>query len=320
MPASSGLKGQRKVSLHLEIAELDIAVEPILAEQEVTLTSDNPQVVVARDYNNSIIGLAAGEAVITATDMSGRITASMKVTVNPAEYTVNLSTTEMRFDDELKPINKNLPVVTVCPQVGLGLSNYEDASVISSHLTSGYELSDTGIEPEEYMAKLAGAGLSGYGYNGYVTTSITFCDVSPYWVSSDESVAKVYPILRDWQDYYHCAIKYAPYATTVAIIPQGSGTATITYNPNDGPGMTATCEIVVGSNSGVEIVDSREEMNITTVGNRILVTNPNGVEIAVYNTIGIPVARGDLQQFATPVLPSGIYIVATSEGVTKVAI
>lgn len=304
---------------HLEIAELDIAVEPVLAEQKVTLTSDNPQVVALR-YNNSIIGLAAGEAVVTATDMSGRITASMKVVVNPAEYTVNLSTTEMRFDDELKPLDENLPVVTVCPQVGLELQNSNDVSVISSHTTSGYELSVTGTEPEEYMAKLAAAGFHGYGYNGYITTSSTFCDVSPYWVSSDESVAKVYPILRDYQDYYHYAIKYAPYATTVAIIPQGSGTATITYNPNDGSDVTATCKIAVGTNTGAEIVDSRDELIITTVGNRILVTNPNGVEIAVYNTAGTPVARGDSQQFSTPGLPSGIYIVATSEGATKVAI
>lgn len=306
---------------HLEIAKIETSVEPALADQTVVLSSDNPGIVQV-NYNGDIIGLAAGEATITATDASGNVTASMKVTVNPCgEYAVNLSASEMRFDSDLNNITGEQPYASVCTKPGLPLHSSMDESEIGSNLKYGYSLSVLGTEPAEYGEKLA-AAASAYFFPGYseVGFSATIGEVPRYWSISDESVAQIYPIITNFYDYYHGTIYYAPYAKEIAVIPVGKGSATITYDPEDGSGVTATCLISVGSTVGLDDTGAEAGITIATRGGRILATNPSRKEIAVYTASGTLVARGDSESFATPALTPGIYLVATPEGTTKVAL
>lgn len=305
---------------HLEILDLGVTVIPDLANPFYNITSDNTDVVGVKEYSDEIIGLTAGEATVTVTHKSGAVSASTKVTVNPADYTINLSANRIEFDSELKPLTEGIEAVNVCPVAGILGNNSYGSSQISSNVTTGYKLYLAGTDPEDVALKLVESGsfLSKKGYSGCLS-HYTFCDVSPYWSISDDKVAQLLPILDQWEDYY-MGLSYYPYAMNVAILPKGQGKATITYNPDDSSGITATCEIVVGQEAGVEIVDSEAGLTVTTDGNRILAVNPDRKEIAVYNTAGTLVARGDSQQFATPVLPSGIYIVTTADSTTKVAL
>ncbi len=307
---------------HLEIMKIETTVEPALASQSVQLTSDNPRIVDV-NYKGNIIGLAAGEATITATNAAGNITATTKVTVNPCgEYAVNLSATEMRFDSDLKNITgEPLPYASVCTKPGLPLQNASSSYEISDNIKSGYRLSVQSTEPAEYGEKLAAAASAGFfpGYN-QVGFSETIVDVPRYWSISDESVARIYPIIQNYLDYYHYTIYYAPYAKEIAVIPLGPGSAIITYDPEDGSGLTATCEITVSPTVGIGNIDTEAGITITTSGSRILATNPSRKEIAVYTADGTLVARGDSETFATPTLTPGIYIVATAEGTTKIAL
>ncbi|MCM1070448.1 MAG: fibronectin type III domain-containing protein [[Clostridium] fimetarium] len=72
--------------------------------------------------------------------------------------------------------------------------------------------------------------------------------------------------------------------------------------------------------SRIAAATANGSITIATSGGRIVATNPARGAISVYTASGTLVASGDSESFATPALPSGIYIVATPEGAAKVAL
>ncbi len=72
--------------------------------------------------------------------------------------------------------------------------------------------------------------------------------------------------------------------------------------------------------SGVESIAAESSTAVTIEGGRILVDNPEGALVAVYNVAGTLVCSSTAAKVETPTLPTGIYIVATAEGTTKIAL
>lgn len=190
-----------------------------------------------------LTALKEGEATVTVSTPDGRLSKTVKVTVGAGEpYSVELNHKEISFDADGAATTPDAESVWVCIREGLYVSSWEPGypDSYNENFATGCRLSVTGTVPDSYSERLAAVRANMERKYG-LTERYTYTDVTPYWTSSDERVAKVYPI-GDFSNYYVGGV-YEDYALRVAVVPGEYGTAVISYYPYMGAPAAATCMV-----------------------------------------------------------------------------
>ena len=104
---------------------------------------------------------------------------------------------------------------------------------------------------------------------------------------------------------------------TISVLGMADGVAIITCRTTDGSNLTATCEVTVGTDTGVEGVSSTAAKVRGETG-VIRVEGVDGARVEVFNTAGVCIYSGTDTEIYVP--QRGLYVVKVAGRATKLAL
>ena len=104
---------------------------------------------------------------------------------------------------------------------------------------------------------------------------------------------------------------------TISVLGMADGVAIITCRTTDGSNLTATCEVTVGTDTGVEGVSSTAA-KVRGENGVIRVEGVDGARVEVFNTAGVCIYSGTDTEIYVP--QRGLYVVKVAGRATKLAL
>ncbi len=262
----------------------------------------------------TLLALKKGEATVSVITGDKHLVKTINMTVGAGEpYSVELNHNEISFDANGVAITPDAESVWVYTRADVEVSSSAPGypSSTNEDFATGWRLSVTGTVPESYSERTAEVRARMFRKH-YLTERYTFTDVTPFWTSSNERVAKVYPI-GDFRNYFRGGV-YEDYALRVAVVPGEYGTAEISYYPYRGAPVAATC--MVYNNTLSSLADtSVGEATIAAHGHTIVFSGFSDADIAsVVTPDGRVLYRGTPGICSVP--SAGLYI-CTCGGITR---
>ncbi|MDD6779291.1 MAG: Ig-like domain-containing protein [Bacteroidales bacterium] len=318
-------------SLHITTTTKSASLEATVTPADATLkdlywTSSDPLIATV-DQNGLVTRRREGSATITACAIDGSgAMANCQVTVDAIiAESLELSPAEL----SLSP-NKSYRINAIYTPDDISSKNFE------------WSCSDEGVAT--FIKNLDGSIIVtaiAYG-NATITCRTTdgsnltaTCEVTvvpeleldPSEITlSRNKTAVIYPVFLpegtpdrpcEWSCSDESVVRYKANSDgSITIIGASDGKAIITCHTTDGSDLTATCEVTVGTGTGVEGVSSTAA-KVRGENGVIRVEGAEGARVEVYSASGVCIYSGTATE--VPVPQRGLYVVKVAGRATKLA-
>ena len=231
------------------------------------------------------------------THIGTNASAQLTATISPADATVqtlfwssdNPKVARVDLNGKVQGLSDGEATITAMAIDGSGV-------VATCHVTVGEIIAETlELDPAEItIAPYASAVITP------IYTPAGISNTNFEWTSSNEGVAR----FKKNDD------------GTITVLGISDGVAIITCHTTDGSDLTATCEVTVGTGTGVEGVSSTAA-KVRGENGVIRVEGAEGARVEVYSASGVCIYSGTATE--VPVPQRGLYVVKVAGRATKLA-